>query len=68
MVAFTERFREVPEGQVAVEPTDHVVLATTTDEVITAESGDIALTETRVGHPVDPQGEAEIRPPDDRSD
>ncbi|CAN5739696.1 hypothetical protein BH23ACT4_BH23ACT4_03970 [soil metagenome] len=68
MVAFTERFRPLPEGQeVAVEPTDHVVVAATTDEVTTAGSGGIASTETGVDHPADPPREGEIRPPDDRS-
>ena len=41
MVAFTERFREVPEGQVVSDTGDHAVVGTTTEGQHTGDSGPI---------------------------
>jgi hypothetical protein len=69
MVAFTERFRALPEGHEGVSDTsDHVVVGATTDGGTNAGGGVIAPHETDADHPGDPAVEGDIRPPDHRSD
>lgn len=68
MVAFTERFRALPEGQEGVSETgDHVVVGATTDSQPVTE-GRLAPTETGSDHSEGLSGDVEDRPSERRSD
>ena len=69
LVAFTERFRALPEGQEGVSNTDdHVVVGAATDGQTATESSHTAPTDTRSDSPGDPFGEGENRAREDGSD
>lgn len=69
MVAFTERYRALPDGEKGVAGTgDHVVVGATRDGRPAHGGGNAAPAETGADHPGDPSIEGENRPPEDRSD
>lgn len=69
MVAFTERFRALPEGHEGVSDNgDHVVVGATTDSQVDTDIGNRGTTATGSDNPGDPFGEGENRAPEDRSD
>lgn len=68
MVAFTERFRSLPEGEEGVSDTgDRVVVGATTDSQTATESSHTTPTDTRSDSPGDPSAEGANRAPEDRS-